>query len=185
MFTSCFLGDQRWARRARLHVQLTPVLRMGGRPALPEPQAPVACPAFSPTFVASLLDPKPLRSEEEIRWPPHTLPTPSLRYLHLGRRIGAGISCCCQSPNLSSHYSSPINNVLETSVCLGNMVFGSKQVPGSPAQHLILTSCVVWGFSFLVSTMVRGREGPAGCWEPFVSQGMWWFSVVFSPAFKV
>lgn len=29
VLTSCFLGDQRWARRARLHVQLTPALRMG------------------------------------------------------------------------------------------------------------------------------------------------------------
>lgn len=137
VFTSCFLGDQRWARRARLHDQLTPVLRMGGRPALPEPQAPVAHPAFSPTFVASLLDAKPLRSEKEIRWPPHTLPTPSLRYFHLGKRIEAGISCCCQSPNLSSHYSSPISNVLETSVCLGNMVFwfkASSREPG-PASN--------------------------------------------------
>lgn len=62
-------------RRARLLSELTPVLRMGGKPALPEPQAPVACPAISPTFVASLLGPKPLRSEKEVRWPPHTLPT--------------------------------------------------------------------------------------------------------------
>lgn len=40
-------------------------------------------------------------------------------------------------PDLSSHYSSPISNVLETSVCLGNMVFwfkASSREPG-PASN--------------------------------------------------
>lgn len=87
VLTSCFLGDQRWARRARLHVPLTPGLGMGAGWLFPNPRRLRPHRPASSTFVASVLGPKPPGSEKAGRWLPRILSTLPLISI-LGRELG-------------------------------------------------------------------------------------------------